>query len=171
MIIKRVKRFFEDCEIEEYTGLIILSNREFRKDTKKEIKINCTKFYFDNLNSFPLYNKYYNEDDIKKYINKNLYILKENILDIYPIFKKKNKVIYIVYIDFSTKTHKLYEYPVLNMYKINKNTEDVYTSILNYSKKYSFSNYKLFFDKSNIINVNLKNIFYYLQGNDIFSSS
>jgi len=181
MKIKRKIRFIENTIIEQYTGLIFLSNKIIKNPNPNPnqvdlypLKLNVTKFFLKN-NNFCLINNYIPQNKIEEYISKNYNISKKSILNIDIISKKKGtKVIYLVYLEFNAQTDKLIDYNIINLYSI-KNVmkyNDLYLSIYNSTKKIKQSekikksDYTLYYNDCNTITIKLIDIFYYLIGND-----
>lgn len=165
--IKRKVRIKENTFLKEYSGFIFCSNKILPNENQnKLIKLNVTKFFTkNNSNNFFLENKYIDKN-IDSFIQDKFCIPKNNILDINIIFKKEKKIIYLIYLKFETTF--LHNYTLINMYTF-KNLEkkkDLYHCIYSKSKMKFMENYKILYDEKNYLSINLKNIYYYLIGND-----
>lgn len=188
MKIKRKIRFKEHTKLDKYTGLLFVSNKIYKKEKKQTqtqtpdifpLKLNITKFFLENKN-FCLHNEYVIQDNIKEYIKQKYNIESKLILNTNIIFKKDNKIIYLIYLDFNTnnknntisksskKIASLDNYTLINLYTIDglKKYNDLYLSIYNKEKKLNISDYKFYYDNNNYITINLIDIYYYLIGND-----
>jgi len=178
MKIKRKIRFKENTILDQYTGLLFVSNKIYKKERKQKpdifpLKLNITKFFLDNKN-FCLHNEYVIQDNIKEYIKQKYYIEHKYIRNSDIIFKKDNKIIYLIYLDFYTnidnipKISALDNYTMINLYSIDqvKKYNDLYLSIYNKEKHNKKGDYKFYYDSNNFITINLIDIYYYLIGND-----
>ena len=165
--IKRKIRINEHTTLSEYTGLVFVSNKILPiKNSLQPFKLNVTKFFTSNDNNFFLENSYINEKKIDNYLLEKYNLIQKDILDIQPIFKKTNKIVYLVYLNFSTQFDNIYTF--INNYNINKlkQNNDLYLTI--YKSKYNIkcSNYKMSYDEDSYLLINCKNIYYYLIGNE-----
>ena len=168
MKIKRKLRFEEYTDLQEYTGFIFISNKLLSNDNPyKEIKLNITKFFTKNYsNNFFLEDKYINKN-IENHICKKYEIEKTNILCVDKVYQKPKKNIYLVYLNFCTNFK--YIHNILNMYSFDKlkKYNDLYYYIFSKTKKNtSYNKFKLLYDSNNYVSVDLKNIYYYLCGNE-----
>ena len=172
MKIKRKIRFIENTIIEQYTGLIFLSNKIIKNPNQDQsdiypLKLNVTNFFLNN-NNFCLINNYIPQNKIEEYIKKTYNINTKLVLNIDIVFKKNNKIIYLVYLDFNTQCNKLSNYTMINLYSIDqlRKYNDLYLSIYNSTKNNNYSSYTLYYNDCNTITIKLIDIFYYLIGND-----
>lgn len=164
--IKRCTRIKENTLLKEYTGFIFVSNKIIpHKNNSKIIKLNITKLFTNNNNNFFLVNKYLC-DNIYSFLEKEFSILNNDVLDKQIIYKKDKKIVYLIYLNFNTTFENNYSF--LNMYTIEnlKKKKDLYYCFYKDSKKKNVKNYKIIYDKENYLTINLKNIYYYLMGND-----
>jgi hypothetical protein len=163
--IKRCVRIKENTSLEEYTGFIFVSNKILKyNNPDKLVKLNITKFFTkNNSNNFFLENKYLDKN-INLFLYNKFGLEKENILENDVIYKKNNKIIYLIYLNFNTKFEKSYSF--INMYTIKKleQRKDLYYCIYKNSKL-NVKKYKILFDKDNYLSIDLKYIYYYLIGN------
>jgi hypothetical protein len=164
--IKRCIRIKENTSLEEYTGFIFVSNQIIHhKNTSKTIKLNITKFFTNNKNAFFLVNKYLCEN-VDPFLKQEFSLMNNDVLDKKIIYKKDKKIVYLIYLNFKTKFENNYSF--LNMYTIEnlKKKKDLYHCLYRDSKKRNVKNYKIVYDEENYLTINLKNIYYYLIGND-----
>ena len=166
--IKRKIRLHENVSLKEFTGFIFVSNKILQNENPyKKIKINVTKLFTKNYsNNLFLEDKFVNKN-IQNHISKKYEIEKQNILDVSKIYEKPKKLIYLVYLNFDTNFNN--SYSILNMYSFDKlqKYNDLYHYLFSKSKKSKKGSiFKMIFDLNNYVEIDIKNIYYYLIGND-----
>jgi hypothetical protein len=168
--INRRVRIHENHNLIEYTGIIFVSNKIFKPNTNTSLplKVNTTKFFLNN-NTFFLENKYIGKEVDLISVLSTKYKLKQNmILNTDVIYKKKNKIIYLISLNFNTENKFLTTYTMMNLYDINniKTYNDLYLTIYNREKGIKYKDYYLYKDNTKYIKINLIDIYYYLIGNE-----
>ena len=166
--IKRKIRIHENVSLKEFTGFIFVSNKILQNENPyNKIKLNITKLFTKNFsNNFFLEDKFVNKN-IESHISKKYEIEKQNILNVSKIYEKPKKLIYLVYLNFDTNFKN--SFSILNMYSFDnlQKYNDLYYYIFSNSKKSKKrSSFKIIFDSNNYLEIDIKNIYYYLSGNE-----
>lgn len=172
--IKRKKRFFEHLTLDSYTGLIFVSSKLPKiNDHNKPLRINLTNLYFYK-NKYCLLNHFIPNNQINTYLSTK-YKLENKIITIDPIFYKKTKVIYMVYLKSNTKINNFTILKTLNIFKkndyIDLNYPDLYEAIYKNNKDNKYKKINIYYDNNNYIETTLNTIFYYLIGNNEINKS
>ena len=163
MQIYRKKRFIEHTTMDQYSGIIMVSNKRIDNNPNKKFKINITQFFLLN-NNFILLDKFIEPCNINKFVSKEYNIKSDSILFTDIIFKKNNKIIYLLYLHYDTQINNCIYNKQFDLY--NNNPIDIYQNII-YNRKKCKQNTtcKLQMDKHNFLEIKIYNIFYYLIGN------
>ena len=163
MQIYRKKRFIEHTEMAQYSGIIMVSNKRINNNKNKKFKINITQFFLFN-NNFILLDKFIEPNKINKFVSNKYNIDSDSIKFTDVIFKKDNKIIYLLYINFDTQINNCIYNKQLDLY--NQNPTDIYQKIVYNRKKFKQNTTcKLQMDKNNFLEIKIYNILYYLIGN------
>lgn len=123
-----------------YTGIVFYSTKQNKITKKDRILLNFTKIYLTNNNAF--YCKLEDIKDIISYIIDNLFINKEDIININKIINKNNRKIttYLIQLNFSTNIDSFKEHVYIDFYEYTENG-DLYTNILKQvNKKHTLTN-------------------------------
>jgi len=117
-----------------YTGIVFYSTEQNQITKKDRILLNFTKIYLTGNDT--LYCKHEQITDIVPHIRDNLFINKDDIININKIINKNNKKIttYLIQLKFYTKIDTFKERIFTDFYEYTENG-DLYTNILKQNTK------------------------------------